>query len=120
MGFKAKRNIRKCQKCKNVIRERFNIETSLWECPICGTPTPTRRKRNIKDEEDLKEYNRKKAREHRKRWPIGLRRGDRKDGSGCLGSKNKEGKILTEKEIDQEYKRLKLRQNYPKIKLKGD
>jgi hypothetical protein len=37
-----------------------------------------------------------------------------------LGSKNQEGKILTEKEINEEYKRLKLRQSYPKIKLKGE
>lgn len=107
-GFNSKRNIRQCQRCKNIIRETFNPENSKWECPLCGTPTPKRKKRNIKDKEDVKTYNRTKQREHRKRWPVECRRGDHKKGTGWIGSKPKSDSEDEVNEIIKEFKRLGL------------
>lgn len=95
-----------------MIRETFNPEISRWVCPICGTPTPKREKRNIKDSEDLKTYNKVKQREHRKKWPIELRPGDRKKGACYLGHKPRVDTGKERKEVNKELVRLGLMKGY--------
>lgn len=118
-GFRAKRNIRKCQKCKNIIREEFDLETSKWVCPVCRTPTPTREPRNIKDKEDLRQYNKVKQREHRKKWPVEMRKGDNKVGTGYLPGKPKEDKEKEKYEIKKECKRVGIKTTEERLMITG-
>lgn len=74
-------------------------------CPVCGAPTPKRKVKKIKDKE---EYKKEKEREYRKKYPVPLRKSDHKVGTSRLGSHRHDDTKKEQKEIDKEYKKLKM------------
>lgn len=112
-GFRATRHPRKCHKCGKLGKEVFDPKAgkdeSPWMCVYCGAHTPKRRKHKDQSQEAKKERKRKNTQKYRRTWPIAMRSGDRKVGTGRIGSHRHENPEKEKKEIEKEIREVGLR-----------